>query len=156
MTWPWSLSQSVSSLWNNVTPCRSPLCQTIFAWIANFITPQWHCRKCGWPHTQKKTIAYKCSRTMTAPSHTMLEYHSWRTFVVNMTTWSTDKACTRLGSLQAFTAPAGITYETGMVFRWSVPMPGLSMTITGSVPRMLTPGTHSGWAPLSPSDLAAQ
>ena len=66
---------------------------------------------------------------MSAPSHTMLEYHSWSTFVVNMTTWSTDKACTRLGSSQA---PAGITYEAGMVFRWSVPMLVLSMTITGS------------------------
>ena len=155
MTWPWSLSQSVSSLWNNVTPCCSPLCRTIFTWIANFITPQWHCRKCGWPHTQK-TIAYKCSWIMSAPSQEMLEYHLWSTFVVNMTTWSTDNAFTRLGSSQAFTAPTGITYEAIMVFRWSVPMPGLSMTITGSLPGMLTPGMHSGSAPLSPADLAAQ
>ena len=155
MTWPWSLSQSVSSLWNNVTPCCSPLCRTIFTWIANFITPQWHCRKCGWPHTQK-TIAYKCSWIMSAPSHEMLEYHLWSTFVVNMTTWSTDNAFTRLGSSQAFTAPTRITYEAVMVFRWSVPMPGLSMTITGSLPGMLTPGMHSGSAPLSPADLAAQ
>ena len=60
---------------------------------------------------------------MSAPSHGMLEYHSWSTFVVNMTTWSMDKAFTRLGSSQAFTAPTGITYEAVMVFRWSVPMP---------------------------------
>ena len=93
---------------------------------------------------------------MSAPSHEMLEYHLWSTFVVNMTTSSMDNAFTRLVSPQAFTALTGITYEAVMVFRWSVPMPGLSMTITGSLPGMLTPGMHSGSAPLSPADLAAQ
>ena len=93
---------------------------------------------------------------MSAPSHVMLEYHSWSTFVVNMTTWSTDKAFTRLGSSQAFTAPTGITYEAVMSFRWSVHMPGLSMAISGSLPRMLTRGTHPGSAPLSQADPAAQ
>ena len=93
---------------------------------------------------------------MSASFHEMLEYHTWSTFVVSMTTWNADKAFIRLESSQAFTAPTGITYEAGMVFRWSVPMPGLSMTITGSLHRMLTPGTHSGSAPLSPADLAAQ
>ena len=85
MTWPWSLSQSVSSLWNNVTPCRSPLCRTIFAWIANFITPRWHCRKCGWPHTHthKQSLisaAGLCQHHLTQCWSTIHGVHLWSTW----------------------------------------------------------------------------